>query len=588
MLQGTSFKSLILGKLDRQSLGKYSLIPASTMARQDSTNASISSDNSLHSSDNVGFVKDYNKETITHVGTDSSLESNQLAKNPFLDPKVEEYYRDLYTKSRYESYSAFDPTFEWTEEEEKKVIWKLNWRVAFTACLLFVSLQVDRGNLAQAVSDNLLADLGLNTNDYNTGNTIFLVSFLLAEVPSQMISKALGPDIFIPFQICAWSIVAMSQAALTNKAGFYITRCLIGVLEGGFIADLVLWLSYFFTSKELPIRLSWFWTTLSLVQIATSLMAFGILRLHTWGWHGWQFLFLIEGGFTLLIGIASWFLMVPSAVQTKTKWNPKGWFTDKEEKIVVNRILRDDPTKGSMNNRQAIGPKNMLKCLIDYDMWPLYVVGIVAYIGQGTFQSYFTLMNRQLGFSVFNTNLLTIPSTVIHIIFLLMISWFSEKIGERSFVCCLAPLYATPLMGVIRWWSGSGKDIWATWVLNTLYLGQPYIHAIVVAWVSRNSNSVRNRSICSALYNMFVQLGNIIGNNIYREDDKPMYKRGNMQLFVITFILIPILVLTKFYYVWRNKSKEKVWNAMSEEEKYEYRTTTKHEANKRLDFRFDH
>ncbi|KAI5949011.1 hypothetical protein KGF57_005002, partial [Candida theae] len=117
---------------------------------------------------------------------------------------------------------------------------------------------------------------------------------------------------------------------------------------------------------------------------------------------------------------------------------------------------------------------------------------------------------------------------------------------------------------------------------------QPYIHAICVAWVSRNSNSVRNRSICSALYNMFVQLGNIIGNNIYREDDKPQYKRGNMQLFAITLALIPVLLLVKAYYVWRNKSRDKIWNAMTEEEKHVYRETTKDEANKRLDFRFDH
>lgn len=155
-------------------------------------------------------------------------------------------------------------------------------------------------------------------------------------------------------------------------------------------------------------------------------------------------------------------------------------------------------------------------------------------------------------------------------------------------MCTIGPLYATPLIGIIRWWPGSGKQVWPTWILNTLYLGQPNIHAILVAWVSRNSNSVRNRSICSALYNMFVQLGGIIGNNIYREEDKPFYKRGNMQLFVISFIPIPILLLTKAYYIWRNKSRDKIWNSMAEEEKCIYRETTRDEANKRLGFRFDH
>ena len=48
----------------------------------------------------------------------------------------------------------------------------------------------------------------------------FYVCFLVTELPSQLISKALGPDIFIPIQMCAWSIVAMCQAALKGKTSF--------------------------------------------------------------------------------------------------------------------------------------------------------------------------------------------------------------------------------------------------------------------------------------------------------------------------------------------------------------------------------
>ena len=52
-----------------------------------------------------------------------------------------------------------------------------------------------------------------------------------------------------------------------------------------------------------------------------------------------------RGLITLTIGLATFFRMPPSPTQTKTWFRPKGWFTEREEIIIVNRILRDDPSK---------------------------------------------------------------------------------------------------------------------------------------------------------------------------------------------------------------------------------------------------
>lgn len=87
---------------------------------------------------------------------------------------------------------------------------------------------------------------------------------------------------------------------------------------------------------------------------------------------------------------------------------------------------------------------------------------------------------------------------------------------------------------------------------------------------------------------MFVQLGNIISSNLYRADDAPLYRRGNKYLLAITSVSITWYLFTKCYYVYRNKRRDTIWDAMTQEEKLHYLATTTDEGNKRLDFRFQH
>jgi predicted MFS family arabinose efflux permease len=248
--------------------------------------------------------------------------------------------------------------------------------------------------------------------------------------------------------------------------------------------------------------LSFFWTALSVTTIVTSLLAFGIFHMHgVGGLAGWRWIFLLEGLITFLIGVASFFLMPASASQTKTWFRPNGWFTDRELTIVVNRVLRDDPRKGDMHNRQAITPKRLWASLKDYDLWPIYAIGLICFVPQSPVNYYLTLSLRQLGFTTFNVQLLVIPSAVMHIITLLSITWISEKLNQRALVAVWQSIWTLPCCIALYVWPGLIVNKWGTYALLTILLSYPYCHAINVAWASKNSNNVGSRSVSAALYN---------------------------------------------------------------------------------------
>lgn len=87
---------------------------------------------------------------------------------------------------------------------------------------------------------------------------------------------------------------------------------------------------------------------------------------------------------------------------------------------------------------------------------------------------------------------------------------------------------------------------------------------------------------------MFVQASGIIASNIYRNDDKPRYLRGNRILVSLCATNIGLYLFAKAYYILRNRHKARRWDAMTEEERANYLDTTTDEGNKRLDFRFAH
>jgi MFS family permease len=76
-----------------------------------------------------------------------------------------------------------------------------------------------------------------------------------------------------------FSILGMAQFWTNGPASYITLRFLISIFQGGFVPDAILYLSYFYTKSELPVRLALFWSQNSLASIFTGLTSSGLIEM---------------------------------------------------------------------------------------------------------------------------------------------------------------------------------------------------------------------------------------------------------------------------------------------------------------------
>ncbi|ORY68386.1 major facilitator superfamily domain-containing protein [Pseudomassariella vexata] len=489
----------------------------------------------------------------------------------------------------YEGGHRFDAYVSWDPEEERRVVRKTDYMLLSWLCVMFFGLQLDRGNLSNALADSFLDDLNITSDDYNNGTTIQLMCFLAAEFPVQFLTKRYGFKYVLPTMMVMWGTVSWAQAFITGRATFYVTRAFIGMCEGGFIPGTILMATYFYTSKELSVRLAAFWSTLNIARVISALLAAGILEMRGIGGRpGWFWLFLLEGLLTVVLGVISFLYLPRSPTSTKSVLCPRPWYTEREEVIMINRILRDDPAKGLTSIKEPATWKDIKAAWSDSSMWGLYFIGLIAYIPATPVSAYLTLTLKRIGFTTFSSNMLTAPAAGVQIITMLALAFSSDYFNERAFHCFFGEFWMIPLFVALLAIPDGGRD-WARFSLITLISGYPYFHPLVSSWISENTFDVKKRAITAATYNVIVQIGSLIGSQIYRSWDAPYYKNGNRVCISICALSLVAFVAQRQYLIYLNRKKERVWRTMSEEERLTYQHdqgAREVDGNKRLDFRF--
>ncbi|MCP3708867.1 MFS transporter [Paraburkholderia sp. CNPSo 3274] len=216
---------------------------------------------------------------------------------------------------------------------------KVAWRLIPLLMLCYVVAYLDRVNVGFA---KLQMSSALNLSDavYGFGAGIFFVGYFLFEVPSNIILHRVGARVWIARIMVTWGLVSILTMFVTTPTMFYVMRFLLGLCEAGFFPGIILYLTYWYPAHRRGRMTTWFMTAIALSGVIGGPVSGWILKSFDGanGWQGWQWLFLLEGLPSVIVGVLVFFVLDDRIGRAK-------WLTEEERALLERNIALEDATK---------------------------------------------------------------------------------------------------------------------------------------------------------------------------------------------------------------------------------------------------
>ncbi|NKQ09281.1 MFS transporter [Pseudomonas sp. SST3] len=217
------------------------------------------------------------------------------------------------------------------EADSHRLYRKIAWRLIPFLCFCYLAAYLDRINVGFAKLQ--MADqLQLSEAAFGLGAGLFFVGYILFEVPSNLILKRVGARVWIARIMISWGVLSACTMLVTTPGQFYLVRLLLGVAEAGFLPGVLYYLTLWFPTYRRGRIIALFMIGLPLSSVIGAPLSGWILDAfdQVRGLRGWQWLFLLEGIPSVLLGLLALRLLPEGPKQAE-------WLDLAEQ----GRVLRD-------------------------------------------------------------------------------------------------------------------------------------------------------------------------------------------------------------------------------------------------------
>ncbi|KAL2803130.1 major facilitator superfamily domain-containing protein [Aspergillus granulosus] len=407
-------------------------------------------------------------------------------------------------------------------DAEKKLIRKVDLTLLPIMLFAYMMAFLDKQALNHTALMGIREDLGLVGSQYSWASSIFYFGYLFSSPIASLLMVKFPLGKFLAANFLIWSVVLACHAATTNFTGIMITRFFLGCTEASISPGFSLITSLWYRSSEQPLRHGIWFCGNSLSLVFGNLIAVGIWQIDG-GVKPWQWLFIIFGLVTFLLGLVLLFRLPDSPADAK-------FLTEEEREIALHRLKSNKA--GYKSNK--IDRDQIREALVDPKTYMLVVYILAANIPNGGFTTFSGLILHGFGFSTFHTLLLGIPGGVAVFILVLASSIIASKVPNSRLIVSII----MTLLSVI----GTAL-VYATSAIASRYIGlilmAGYSAAlpIIMAMISSNIGGFTKRSVVNAIFFVMYCVGNIIGPQLFFEHEEPQYQSG-MQAILVCLVVV--------------------------------------------------
>lgn len=270
------------------------------------------------------------------------------------------------------------------EQRLNGVYKKVTMRLIPFLFLAWILAWIDRVNIGFAKLD-MLGDLGFSQTVYGLGAGIFFIGYFFFEVPSNLLLTKIGARKTIARIMILWGITCAAQSFVTTPMQFYILRFLLGAFEAGFYPGVILFLTYWYPTDRRAKAFGQFMAASAVAGVlggplAGSIMA-GMGGVN--GMSGWQWLFIIEGIPSVIVGVVAFFYLTDRPKQAK-------WLTAEEQDLIEADLARDLSKSGHVEH-------SFLAALRNPKIWLLIMIFFCIIAGNSTITFWGPTIIRDLG-----------------------------------------------------------------------------------------------------------------------------------------------------------------------------------------------